>query len=200
VLFRSSTFKFVIFSTIFSIATMVSAKSFLINNYEINNISITTTNNSNKTNPKKSSNINNNKTRKNVKINSQKVHLNEQASILKRNSVANRNDMDNRNGSLPDIISSKADKDKSSNKARKFLEGLEGVKISEISVPDQLRKQLELFDREELLQLISYQKKFLDEKESRIKDLDQYIDNIVVKVIEYNPALLMQVASSLNRK
>jgi len=124
----------------------------------------------------------------------------EQASILKRNSVANRNDMDNRNGSLPDIISSKADKDKSSNKARKFLEGLEGVKISEISVPDQLRKQLELFDREELLQLISYQKKFLDEKESRIKDLDQYIDNIVVKVIEYNPALLMQVASSLNRK
>lgn len=35
-----------------------------------------------------------------------------------------------------------------SDKARKYLEGLDGVKFNEIQVPDQLKKQLEYFDRD----------------------------------------------------
>lgn len=33
-------------------------------------------------------------------------------------------------------------------KARKYLEGLDGVKFNEIQVPDSLKKQLEYFDRD----------------------------------------------------
>ena len=53
------------------------------------------------------------------------------------------------------------------------------------------------FFLKELLQLIAYQKKYLDYKESRIKDLDNYIDNLVLKVLETQPALLMQAGSVL---
>ena len=33
-------------------------------------------------------------------------------------------------------------------KARKYLEGIDGVKFNEIQVPDTLKKQLEFFDRD----------------------------------------------------
>ena len=33
-------------------------------------------------------------------------------------------------------------------KARKYLEGMDGVKFNEIQVPDSLKKQLEYFDRD----------------------------------------------------
>ena len=38
----------------------------------------------------------------------------------------------------------------SADRARKYLEGLDGVKFNEIDVPDTLKKQLEFFDREGL--------------------------------------------------
>ena len=85
---------------------------------------------------------------------------------------------------------------KGSDKARKYLEGLDGIKFNEIQVPDTLKRQLEFFDREELLQLIAYQKKYLDYKESRIKDLENYIDNLVVKIIEIQPSILLNSSSS----
>lgn len=48
--------------------------------------------------------------------------------------------------------------------------------------------------KKELLQLIAYQKKHLDLKESRLKDLENYIDNLVVKIIETEPGILMNVS------
>ena len=45
---------------------------------------------------------------------------------------------------LPDLINQKEPKDK----AKKYLEGLDGVKLNEITVPDSLKKQLEYFDRD----------------------------------------------------
>ncbi|CAF0817304.1 unnamed protein product [Brachionus calyciflorus] len=93
----------------------------------------------------------------------------------------------NHSRGLPDLINQKEPTDK----AKKYLEGLEGVKLNEMTVPDSLKKQLEYFDRDELLQLIAYQKKHLDLKESRIKDLENYIDNLVVKIIETEPLILM---------
>ena len=39
----------------------------------------------------------------------------------------------------------------STDKARKYLEGLDGVKFNEIQVPDQLKKQLEYFDRDVII-------------------------------------------------
>lgn len=36
----------------------------------------------------------------------------------------------------------------STDKARKYLEGLDGVKFNEVQVPDTLKKQLEYFDRD----------------------------------------------------
>ena len=36
----------------------------------------------------------------------------------------------------------------STNKTRKYLEGLDDVKFNEIQVADQLKKQLEYFDRD----------------------------------------------------
>jgi hypothetical protein len=79
------------------------------------------------------------------------------------------------------------------------LEGIDGVKFNEVLVPDTLKKQLEYFDRDELLQLIAYQKKYLDYKESRIKDLENYIDNLVVKIIETEPLILMNASNVLNK-
>lgn len=38
----------------------------------------------------------------------------------------------------------------STDKARKYLEGIDGVKFNEIAVPDTLKKQLEYFDRDVL--------------------------------------------------
>lgn len=104
------------------------------------------------------------------------------------------------NNGLPDLINQPKGKNQSTNdKARKFLEGLDGVKFNEIQVPDVLKKQLEFFDRDELLQLIAYQKKYLDYKESRIKDLENYIDNLVVKIIETEPLILMNASNVLNK-
>lgn len=45
---------------------------------------------------------------------------------------------------LPDLINQK----ESSDKAKKYLEGLDGVKLDEITVPESLKKQLEYFDRD----------------------------------------------------
>lgn len=50
---------------------------------------------------------------------------------------------------------------------------------------------LYLYLKKELLQLIAYQKRHLDLKESRIKDLEIYIDNLVVKIMETDPVILM---------
>jgi hypothetical protein len=36
----------------------------------------------------------------------------------------------------------------SSDKARKYLEGLDGIKFNEVQVPESLKKQLEFFDRD----------------------------------------------------
>lgn len=100
---------------------------------------------------------------------------------------------------LPDLINQKRSKDVSTDKARKYLEGMDGVKFNEVQVPDTLKKQLEYFDRDELLQLIAYQKKYLDFKETRIKDLENYIDNLVVKIIETEPLILMNATSVLSK-
>jgi phosphopantetheine adenylyltransferase len=108
------------------------------------------------------------------------------------------------NNGLPDLINQQKENTNSqigsNDKARKFLEGLDGVKFNEIQVPDVLKKQLEYFDRDELLQLIAYQKKYLDYKESRIKDLENYIDNLVVKIIETEPLILMNASNVLATK
>ncbi len=45
----------------------------------------------------------------------------------------------------------------STDKARKYLEGLDGVKFNEIQVPDQLKKQLEYFDRDVNINIIFVQ-------------------------------------------
>lgn len=109
------------------------------------------------------------------------------------------NDKINNGSGLPDLINQKGNKDVPTDKARKYLEGLDGVKFNEIQVPDTLKKQLEYFDRDELLQLIAYQKKYLDFKETRIKDLENYIDNLVVKIIETEPLILMNASNVLTK-
>ena len=51
-----------------------------------------------------------------------------------------------RKSGLPDLVNQK---DGSSNdKAKKYLEDLDGVKFNDVQVPDTLKKQLEYFDRE----------------------------------------------------
>lgn len=50
---------------------------------------------------------------------------------------------------LPDLINQKEPSDK----AKKYLEGLDGVKLDEITVPDSLKKQLEYFDRDVLIKI-----------------------------------------------
>jgi len=120
--------------------------------------------------------------------NQKKDHINEKKSDIQ--SVQN---------GLPDLINQKGTKDAPTDKARKYLEGMDGVKFNEIQVPDTLKKQLEYFDRDELLQLIAYQKKYLDFKETRIKDLENYIDNLVVKIIETEPTILMNASNVLTK-
>jgi len=122
----------------------------------------------------------------------QKDHFNDKSK--------SNNDSSVHNGSgLPDLINQKGTNAVSTDKARKYLEGLDGAKFNETQVPDSLKKQLEYFDREELLQLISYQKKYLDFKETRIKDLENYIDNLVVKIIETEPLILMNASNVLTK-
>jgi len=126
-------------------------------------------------------------------------HINEKNKLNNTNSTDSGAVSGNSNSGLPDLINQKGNKDKSTDKARKYLEGLDGVKFNEVQVPETLKKQLEYFDRDELLQLIAYQKKYLDFKESRIKDLENYIDNLVVKIIETEPLILMNASNVLTK-
>ena len=107
---------------------------------------------------------------------------------------SNNNNKLAHNAGLPDLINQKVAKNSSKESLNKSIDD---IKFDQVQVPESLVKQLEFFDRDELIQLIAFQKKYLDHKESRIRDLENYIDNLVVKIIEIEPSILMNVSNVL---
>ena len=96
-----------------------------------------------------------------------KEHINEKNKLNNTNSTDSGAVSGNSNSGLPDLINQKGNKDskilylyfnwgfhfiifqkESTDKARKYLEGLDGVKFNEVQVPETLKKQLEYFDRD----------------------------------------------------
>jgi hypothetical protein len=59
---------------------------------------------------------------------------------------------------LPDILNQKGSVDSLANEKakQKYIDSLDGVKLSDVVVPENLRKQLEFFDREVILFFISH--------------------------------------------
>lgn len=49
--------------------------------------------------------------------------------------------------------------------------------------------------REELITLVLKQEKQLSERDKKISELEQYIDNLLVRVIEEQPSILMSLNS-----
>lgn len=49
--------------------------------------------------------------------------------------------------------------------------------------------------REELIALLLKQESQLSERDKNISELEQYIDNLLVRVIEENPSILMSMSS-----
>lgn len=49
--------------------------------------------------------------------------------------------------------------------------------------------------QEELISLVLKQKKQLSERDKKISELEQYIDNLLVRVIEEQPSILMSMNS-----
>lgn len=52
-----------------------------------------------------------------------------------------------------------------------------------------------LLTREELVSLALKQEKQLLDRDKKIKELEQYIDNLLVRVIEEQPSILMSINS-----
>ncbi|CAF0804851.1 unnamed protein product [Didymodactylos carnosus] len=62
--------------------------------------------------------------------------------------------------------------------------------VNSAIIQPKIRKELEYLDREELLHLISHQNDLVKKKENRLKDLEGYVDGLLMKILEQCPTIL----------
>ncbi|CAF0860781.1 unnamed protein product [Didymodactylos carnosus] len=100
---------------------------------------------------------------------------------------------------LPDIVGEPNQHSKTSNQTQPVKKGGLNVlgydNVNSSVIQPKIRKELEYLDREELLHVISYQSELLKKKDTRLKDLEGYVDSLLVKILEQCPAIL-QVGKS----
>ncbi|CAF0947963.1 unnamed protein product [Adineta ricciae] len=110
-----------------------------------------------------------------------------------------------KNTTLPDIVIEQAGKgpaplppSKKSNTNTLNVLGYENVKS--VSVNPKVRQELDYLDREELLHVIAYQSDLIKKRDTRVKDLEQYTDGLLVKIVEQCPSILQSGNMKINYK
>ncbi|CAF0782940.1 unnamed protein product [Rotaria sordida] len=63
-----------------------------------------------------------------------------------------------------------------------------------------IRQELDYLDREELLHVIAYQSDLLKKRDTRLKDLENYTDGLLVKILEQCPTILQNGTLKYNSK
>jgi hypothetical protein len=113
-------------------------------------------------------------------------------------SSSNRTDR-NGNATLPDIVDlrqgssprqatlSSTSNPKTNDNGLCVL-GYQNVKSTPVHA--KLRQELDYLDREELLHVIAFQSDLLKKRDTRLKDLENYTDSLLVKILEQCPTIL----------
>lgn len=102
---------------------------------------------------------------------------------------------------LPDIVGEQSFKNSSQNPTKSStlnnkkpndnglcVLGYEDVRSA--PVHPKVRQELDYLDREELLHVIAYQSDLLKKRDTRLKDLENYTDTLLVKILEECPTIL----------
>ncbi|CAF0980927.1 unnamed protein product [Rotaria sordida] len=76
--------------------------------------------------------------------------------------------------------------------------GYQNVKSTPIH--PKIRQELDYLDREELLHVIAYQSDLLKKRDTRLKDLENYTDGLLVKILEQCPTILQNGTLKYNSK
>ncbi|CAF1123458.1 unnamed protein product [Adineta ricciae] len=76
--------------------------------------------------------------------------------------------------------------------------GYDNVKSAPIHT--KVRQELDYLDREELLHVIAYQSDLLKKRDTRLKDLENYTDSLLVKILEQCPSILQNGPIKYNSK
>ncbi|UJR10554.1 hypothetical protein I4U23_014754 [Adineta vaga] len=108
-----------------------------------------------------------------------------------------------KNTMLPDIVFEPTGKNSaplppSKKPATNGLNVLGYPDVKSVVVNPKVRQELDYLDREELLHVIAYQTDLIKKRDTRVKDLEQYTDGLLVKIVEQCPSIL-QVGSVSKR-
>ncbi|CAF1007989.1 unnamed protein product [Adineta ricciae] len=100
-----------------------------------------------------------------------------------------------KNTTLPDIVIEQAGKGPaplppSKKPITSTLNVLGYENVKSVSVNPKVRQELDYLDREELLHVIAYQSDLIKKRDTRVKDLEQYTDGLLVKIVEQCPSIL----------
>jgi len=68
--------------------------------------------------------------------------------------------------------------------------------VKSTPVHPKVRQELDYLDREELLHVIAHQSDLLKKRDTRLKDLENYTDSLLVKILEQCPTILQVGISS----
>ncbi|CAF3387770.1 unnamed protein product [Rotaria sp. Silwood1] len=131
--------------------------------------------------------------------------------VHSQNQSLSSSNQTNRNGpaTLPDIVGEQPGKSSSqykpssstiqkSNDNGLCVLGYQNVKS--VPVHPNIRQELNYLDREELLHIIAYQSDLLKKRDTRLKDLENYTDGLLVKILEQCPTILQNGALKYNSK
>ncbi|CAF3943538.1 unnamed protein product [Rotaria sp. Silwood2] len=125
-------------------------------------------------------------------------------------SLGNRTDR-NSPATLPDIVGEQSSKNfrqnSSQHKQSSSISSLQKTNdnglcvlgyqnVKSTPVNPKIRQELDYLDREELLHVIAYQSDLLKKRDTRLKDLENYTDGLLVKILEQCPTILQVGTSS----
>lgn len=71
--------------------------------------------------------------------------------------------------------------------------------VQTTAINSNIRQELQSLNQEELLQIIAYQTDVIKKRDTRLKDLEQYTDSLLVKIVEQCPTIL-QVGYSTKKR
>ncbi|CAF2763627.1 unnamed protein product [Rotaria sp. Silwood2] len=129
-------------------------------------------------------------------------------------SLGNRTDR-NSPATLPDIVGEQSSKNfrqnSSQHKQSSSISSLQKTNdnglcvlgyqnVKSTPVNPKIRQELDYLDREELLHVIAYQSDLLKKRDTRLKDLENYTDGLLVKILEQCPTILQNGTLKYNSK